>query len=98
MGDRIVLILGQFSVERKALLEILRDALRKQNYIPVQLDFDKSRSRKWLEVMIALTQIVHFVIADFSDPKIVLQQIPRILQSMTVPVQPLLLSGLEEPG
>jgi hypothetical protein len=43
--SKVVLILGRFTDERKAVLEALRDELRKRNYLPVLFDFDKPASR-----------------------------------------------------
>jgi uncharacterized protein YjbI with pentapeptide repeats len=39
--SKVVLILGRFTPERKAVLDALRDMLRERNYLPVLFDFDK---------------------------------------------------------
>ncbi len=39
--SKIVLILGRFSDERKAVLDAIRDELRKRDYLPILFDFDK---------------------------------------------------------
>src|SRR6516162_11484518 len=39
--SKAVLILGRFTDERKAVLDALRDELRKRNYLPILFDFDK---------------------------------------------------------
>jgi hypothetical protein len=41
----IVLILGSFKAERKAVLDALRGELRKKKYSPVVFDFEKPASR-----------------------------------------------------
>jgi hypothetical protein len=41
--SKAVLILGRFTDERKAVLDALRDELRKRNYLPILFDFDKQR-------------------------------------------------------
>jgi len=38
-----------------------------------------------------------FVITDFTDPKIVLQEIEYIVRNIAVPVCPILLEGEQEP-
>ena len=43
--SKVVLILGRFSPERKMVLDVLRDELRKRNYAPVVFDFKKPRSQ-----------------------------------------------------
>jgi hypothetical protein len=43
--SKVVLILGRFTAERKAVLDALRDELRNHNYLAVLFDFDKSASQ-----------------------------------------------------
>src|SRR5262249_6196092 len=43
--SKAVLILGRFTAERKAVLDALRDELRKRDYLPILFDFDKPTSR-----------------------------------------------------
>ena len=38
--SKVVLILGRFTDERKAVLDALRGELRKRNYQPILFDFD----------------------------------------------------------
>ena len=45
--SKAVLILGRFTDERKAVLDALREELRKRNYLPILFDFDKPRSRDY---------------------------------------------------
>ena len=37
--SKVVLILGRFTAERKAVLDALREELRKRNYLPILFDF-----------------------------------------------------------
>jgi len=37
--SKVVLILGRFTDERKAVLDALREELRKRNYLPILFDF-----------------------------------------------------------
>ena len=39
--SKAVLILGRFTDERKAVLDALRDELRKRDYLPILFDFEK---------------------------------------------------------
>jgi hypothetical protein len=43
--SKVVLILGRFTPERKAVLDALREELRKHDYLPVLFDFDKPVSK-----------------------------------------------------
>ncbi len=38
---KVVLILGRFTPERKAILDALRNILRTKDYVPIMFDFDK---------------------------------------------------------
>lgn len=90
---KVVLILGRFKPERKPVLEAIREELRKHNYIPVLFDFEKPSSRTFIETISTLAHMAKFVIADMTDAKIVLQEVPHIVTNIAVPVKPLLLEG-----
>lgn len=91
--SKVVLILGRFTAERKMILDALRDELRKKNYSPVLFDFEKPKSRDFIETVSTLAHLARFVIADFTDAKIVLEEVPHIVRNIAVPVKPLLLEG-----
>lgn len=98
--SKVVLILGRFSPERKEVLDSLRNALRqtKPPYVPVMFDFQKPSSQDFIETVSTLAHMSRFVIADVSDPKIVLEEIPHIVRTLAIPVLPLLEAGSgEEP-
>lgn len=95
--SKVVLILGRFTPERKAVLDALRVALKVRNYSPVIVDFEKPASRNLTETVSTLAHMARFVIADITDSK----SIPRELQAIvpdlpSVPVQPLLHSSFTE--
>jgi uncharacterized protein YjbI with pentapeptide repeats len=90
---KVVLILGRFTPERKLILNAIRDALRQCDYLPVLFDFDKPMNRDFIETVSTLAHLARFVIADVTDPKIVLEEIPHIVRNIAVPVKPLLLEG-----
>ena len=97
--SKVVLILGRFSSERKMVLDALRDALRKRDYVPVIFDFEKPRNLTTDETINLLARMAQFVIADISDAKSVLQELRGIVpENPTVPVQPIIIAGQEEPG
>ena len=97
--SKVVLILGRFTHERKAVLDALRDELRKRDYLPILFDFEKSTSRTTVETITLLVRMARFVIADISDAKSVLQELQAIVPELpSVPVQPVIVASQEEPG
>jgi uncharacterized protein YjbI with pentapeptide repeats len=97
--SKAVLILGRFTKERKAVLDALREELRKRNYLPILFDFEKPRSRDTDETITLLARMVRFIVADISDAKSVLQELRAIVPDLpSVPVQPIILAMQEEPG
>ena len=63
--SKVVLILGRFSIpERKAVLNALRDELRKRNYAPVVFDFEKPTSGTTDETITLLARMARLVIAE----------------------------------
>ena len=97
--SKVVLILGRFTDERKAVLDALRDELRKRNYLPILFDFEKPRSLDTDETITLLARMARFIIADISDAKSVLHELRAIVPDFpSVPVQPIILAMQEEPG
>lgn len=97
--SKVVLILGRFTPERKAVLDVLRDHLHGRNYVPVIFDFDKPGSPTTVETITLLARMARFVIADLSDAKSVLQELQAIVPlSPKLAVQPLILAEQEQPG
>ncbi|HWX34945.1 MAG TPA: pentapeptide repeat-containing protein [Steroidobacteraceae bacterium] len=97
--SKAVLILGRFTDERKAVLDALREELRKRDYLPILFDFEKPRSRDTDETITLLARMARFVVADISDAKAVLQELRAIVPDLpSVPVQPIILAIQEEPG
>jgi hypothetical protein len=97
--SKVVLILGRFTDERKAVLVALREELRKRNYLPILFDFGKSRSLSRDETITLLARMARFIVADISDAKSVLQELRAIVPDIpSVPVQPIILAMQKEPG
>jgi hypothetical protein len=97
--SKVVLILGRFTPERKAILEAMRVHLRRRNYLPVLFDFEKPSSRDITETISTLAHMARFVIADITDAKSIPQELERIIPDLpSVPIQPLLLASQHEYG
>jgi hypothetical protein len=97
--SKVVLILGRFTPERKAVLDAIRDSLRQRDYLPVLFDFDKPASRDLTESISTLAHMARFIIADITHAKSIPQELQAIVPNLpSVPVQPLLLTSESEYG
>jgi uncharacterized protein YjbI with pentapeptide repeats len=91
VGRKAVLILGRFITdERKAILDALREELRKRNYLPILFDFEVPTTRDITETVSLLARMARFVVADLTDPSSIPKELEAIVPHLAVPVQPLL--------
>jgi hypothetical protein len=88
--SKAVLILGRFTDERKAVLDALREELRKRDYLPILFDFNVPATRDITETVSLLARMARFIIADLTDPSSIPKELEAIVPSLAVPVQPLL--------
>ena len=88
--SKAVLILGRFTDERKAVLDALREELRKRNYLPILFDFNIPATRDITETVSLLARMARFIIADLTDPSSIPKELEAIVPDLAVPVQPLL--------
>jgi hypothetical protein len=97
VGKKAVLILGRFSVERIAVLNTIRDALRQQNFVPVLFDFEGPRNRDLTETMSTLAHLSRAIIADLTDASSVPHELMAIVPFLpSVSIQPILAQSARE--
>ncbi len=94
--SKVVLILGRFTPEQKAILDAIRDEVHKRNYTPVLFDFDKPSSRDFTETVRTLAHLSRFIIAELTEPSSIPQELQAIIPDLEVPVQPILLEAKRE--
>jgi uncharacterized protein YjbI with pentapeptide repeats len=91
---KVVLILGCFTLERKAILDAVRDELRQLDYLPIIFDFDQPSTRDLTETISTLAHMARFIIADITEPRSIPQELHAIIPHLpSVPVQPLILAS-----
>lgn len=99
IATKVVLILGRFTDERKAVLDEIREKLRYYDYSPVLFDFEEPLSRNKTETILTLANMASFIIADITDARSIAQELHSIIPNLpSVPVQPLLQASSEEYG
>jgi uncharacterized protein YjbI with pentapeptide repeats len=92
--SKVVLILGRFTPERKAVLDALREELRKRDYLPVLFDFDKPASRDITETVSLLARMARFVIGTSRKRGASRKSSWSLRPTFpSVPIQPLLQEG-----
>jgi hypothetical protein len=94
--SKVVLILGRFTPERKAVLDALRTELRQRGYLPILFDFEKSTIKDFTEIIKILADMSFFVIADISNPKSSPLELQATIPDYMVPFVLIIQEG-EEP-
>jgi len=96
IGNKGVLLLGRFSPERKAVLDALRNSLRRLNYVPMMFDFENAKDRTFTETIKTLAGLSRFIIADVTNPRSAPLKLQATVPDYMVPLVPILEEG-EEP-
>ena len=91
--SKVVLILGRFTAERKAILDAIRVELRTRNYLPILFDFQKPEGKDLMGTVTTLANMARFIIADVTDPSSIPYELGRIVPNTKVPLQAIILDG-----
>ena len=93
VGKKGVLLLGRFTEGRIAVLERLREELRKRGYLPIVFNFDKPETKDFTETVRLLAGLSKFVIADITNPKSSPLELQATVPEIMVPFQPIIEEG-----
>ena len=93
VGKKGVLLLGRFTEGRMALLDRLRDELRKRGYLPIVFNFDKPETKDFTETVRLLAGLSKFVIADITNPKSAPLELQATVPEIMVPFRPIIEEG-----
>jgi uncharacterized protein YjbI with pentapeptide repeats len=96
IGRKGVLLLGRFTDGRIAVLERLREELRKRDFLPMVFNFDKPEVKDFTETVRLLAGLSHFVIADITNPRSTPLELQATVPECMIPFVPILERG-EEP-
>jgi hypothetical protein len=95
VGRKGVLLLGRFTENRIAVLERLREELRRRGYLPIVFNFDKPETKDFTETVRLLAGLAHFVIADVTNPRSAPLELQAIVPEIMVPFRPIIEEGQE---
>ena len=90
VGKKGVLLLGRFTEGRIAVLDRLRDELRKRGYLPIVFNFDKPETKDFTETVRLLAGLSKFVIADLTSPKSTPYELGAIVSQTMIPFKPII--------
>ena len=96
IGRKGVLILGRFTPERKAVLDAIREKLRRLDYVPMMFDFDRPSNKDFAETIMTLAGMSRFIIADITNPKSSPLELQATVPNYMVPFVPIIQED-EEP-
>jgi hypothetical protein len=96
IGKKGVLLLGRFTGGRIAILERLREELRKRDFVPMVFNFDKPKTKDFTETVRLLASMSRFVVVDITNPRSAPLELQAIVPEYMIPFVPILERG-EEP-
>jgi hypothetical protein len=93
VGRKGVLLLGRFTQGRIAVLERLREELRRRSYLPIVFNFDKPETKDFTETIRLLAGLSKFVIADVTNPKSAPLELQATVPEIMVPFRLIMEEG-----
>jgi uncharacterized protein YjbI with pentapeptide repeats len=96
VGKKGVLLLGRFTGGRIAVLERLREELRKRDFLAMVFNFDKPEVKDFTETVRLLAGLSRFVIVDITNPRSAPLELQATVPEYMIPFVPIIEKG-EEP-
>jgi hypothetical protein len=93
VGKKGVLILGRFTPDRKAVLNAIREELRRLGYVPMLFDFEKPTDKDFTETIMTLAGLSLFIIADITNPKSSPLELQATVPNYMTPFVPIIEEG-----
>ena len=93
IGKKGVLLLGRFTGGRIAVLESLRDELRKRGFLPIVFNFDKPETKDFTETVMLLAGMSRFVIVDITNPRSAPLELQATVPDYMIPFVPIIQEG-----
>ena len=94
LTSKTVLILGRFTSERKAVLNALKNELRREyNLLPIVFDFERPPNRDFTETIKTMAGFSCFVIVDVTNPNSSPFELEAIVPEYEVPFVPIIQEG-----
>jgi uncharacterized protein YjbI with pentapeptide repeats len=91
LTSKSVLILGRFTLlERKNILDALRNKLREYDLLPIVFDFDRPTDRDYTETVQTLVSLSLFVIVDVTNPKSTPLEMEATVKQFKIPYVPII--------
>jgi hypothetical protein len=75
--SKAVLILRNFALQRKEVLEAIREQLHERGYLPIMFDFEGPQNRNLVDTVITVARMSRYVIVDITQ----LRSMPSLLAS-----------------
>jgi uncharacterized protein YjbI with pentapeptide repeats len=96
-NEKWVLILGRFT-ERRTVLDKVRDAVEKAQFIPIIFDFERPKHRDLIETIMLLAGMSAFVIVELTNPRSTPLELQAIAANYAVPIFPIIEKGAKPFG
>ena len=89
--SKAALLLGRFSIlERKMILDSMKDKLRELGFLPIVFDFEQPTDKDFTETIITLAGMSRFIIADVTNPKSSPLELQAIVPNCQIPLVPII--------